>query len=71
MKWTAVQLESWLRARNPQFVDKIPKDLPGKVIMRWGPSQFSAFFGSKGSELQSALREEAARCDIEKKRNFF
>jgi hypothetical protein len=71
VKWTAPQLESWLRARGPQFADKTPKDLTGKVVMRWGPSQFSAFFGPKGGDLQAALRDEAARCDAEKKRQSF
>ena len=70
VKWTAPQLESWLRARSPQFADQIPKDLTGKVIMRWGPSQFSAFFGAKGGDLQGALRDEAARCDAEKRQSF-
>ena len=70
IKWTAPQLESWLRARSPQFADQIPKDLTGKVIMRWGPSQFSAFFGAKGGDLQGALRDEAVRCDAEKRQSF-
>ena len=69
IKWDEAQLRNWLSAvahgRFASITSNIPKGTTGKVIMRWGPSQFSAICGGPdiGKALSKLLTEERLRCE--------
>ena len=69
IKWTSEQLLAWVGAvsggRFAGVAAQLPKGTTGKVVMRWGPSQFSAICGGPavGAALQRLLIEERERCE--------
>jgi kinesin family protein 2/24 len=69
IKWDEAQLRAWLAAvGNGRFAgvgENMPKGTTGKVVMRWGPSQFSAICGGPevGKALNKLLTEERLRCE--------